>query len=499
MKNLRGSVLTLLTAIVVASAANQVSAQLPPPGLAGSMPLPGANASPMYQTGQPFYAGQQGIIMPPPQAMYNMPAPAGYGPSAYGAMPYGAGAPMQQGWGVQPASYAPPQPFPSADGMAMPAGYEMGAGYGGYAGGGCDSCGGYGCAACSGYGGSTFGDRLIARLLPYAEGGQCAPRWYDATLDAMFLTRENAGRNIDFSSDGINGNPLLSTNDLDFQEELGFRFTGAHQIFAGATAEFTYFGLFNWDTAAVNRPAQFPNDIYSVLSQFGLDRFGGFDETDAAFQHSLSYSSTIDNFELNIRKRFTAPNCRLQYSWLAGVRYVYLLEDFGYNTIGGDDDLVTPGLQSRGSMNYNVRARNSLTGFQVGGDGWLNLTPGVNIGADIKAGVYGNYAVQNTNVLATTTTPAAATTFNESVHANDVAFVGDANFYFNWRLGPHWTIRAGYNFLFIDGVALGSENFNTAPPNILSGGVSTQTRVPTINDNGNAFYHGGFGGVEYMW
>lgn len=326
----------------------------------------------------------------------------------------------------------------------------------------------------------------------------CA-RWYDATLDAMFLTRENAGRNIDFSSDGINGNPLLSTNDLDFQEELGFRFTGAHQIFAGATAEFTYFGLFNWDTAAVNRPAQFPNDIYSVLSQFGLDPFGGFDETDAAFQHSLSYSSTIDNFELNIRKRFTAPNCRLQYSWLAGVRYVYLLEDFGYNTIGGDDDLVTPGLQSRGSMNYNVRARNSLTGFQVGGDGWLNLTPGVNIGADIKAGVYGNYAVQNTNVLATTTTPAAATTFNESVHANDVAFVGDANFYFNWRLGPHWTIRAGYNFLFIDGVALGSENFNTAPPNILSGGVSTQTRVPTINDNGNAFYHGGFGGVEYMW
>ncbi|MBI2477743.1 MAG: hypothetical protein HYV60_03570, partial [Planctomycetia bacterium] len=322
------------------------------------------------------------------------------------------------------------------------------------------------------------------------------------TMDAMYLSRDKASRTVDFASDGINGDIILSTDDLDFDDELGFRMTAAHQIFAGATLEFTYFGLLDWSADAVNRPPQFQDDIFSVLSEFGLNPFDGFDETDRSREQTLTYASSVDNFELNVRKRFTAPNCRLQYSWLAGLRYLYLLEDFTYFTLGGDGDAIMPGLQSRGSMNYNVGTRNSLTGFQVGGDAWVNLVPGVNAGADIKAGVYGNYAAQNTNVLATTTTPGAGTTFTERVDNYDIAMIADANLYFMWRLGPHWTVRAGYNFMFMDGVALGPENFNTAPPNILTGaggGTSSQTRVPFLNDNGNVFYHGGFGGLEFMW
>lgn len=517
MKNLRGSILTLLATIVVASVANPATAQLPPPGLAGSMPLPNPGGMPMFANAPLGPGVPQGAMMPPPQAMaqfangavpgqtiaqypapqamYNMPAMGGYGPAAYGP-----GAAMQPNW-VQPASYAPPQPFPGAGGMSAPAGYEMGGGYGDYGGdyggGGCASCGGDGCGTCSGRRASGIAGQLVARLLPYGEGGKCAPRWYDITLDGMYLTRENAGRSVDFSSDGILGDIILSSSDLDFEEQLGFRFNAAHQIFAGATAEFTYFGLFNWTAAAATPESTLGGgDIFSVLSDFGTDPFDGFDETDRAFQHSISYSSTIDNFELNVRKRFTAPNCRLQFSWLAGVRYLYLLEDFEYRTIGGDADLVTPGLQSRGSMDYDVRARNSLTGFQLGGDAWLNLVPGVNVGADIKAGVYGNYANQSTSIVATTTAPANTTTLTEDVDGNDVALVADANLYFMWRLDPHWTLRAGYSFLFLDGVVLGPENFNAEPPNILTGGAA---RAATINDNGNIFYHGGFAGLEWMW
>ncbi|MBC8354091.1 MAG: BBP7 family outer membrane beta-barrel protein [Planctomycetes bacterium] len=515
MKNLRGSVLTLLTAIVVASIANQANAQLPPPGLAGSMPLPGQLGPPSFAGGPTGPSVPQGVIMPPPQAMaqfanaamanqtplaagyvpapqqmYNMPMAPGYGPAAYGP-----GVGMQPNYGVQPASYAPPQPFPTPNGMTIPAGYESPGSYGG-----CTSCGGHGCPACSGRSAAGLGERLVNRLLPYGEGGQCAPRWYDITLDAMYLTREQASRTIDFASDGVLGNILLSTDDLNFKEELGFRLTGAKQIFAGATLEFTYFGLFNWAASATNRTPTFQDDIFSIYSDFGaINTPFGFDETDRSRQQSLSYSSTIDNFELNVRKRFTAPNCRLQYSWLAGVRYMYLLEDFEYFTLGGDSDLITPGLQSRGLSDTDVRARNSLTGFQIGGDGWLNLTPGVNIGADIKAGVYGNYANQATNILATTTVPAAGTTFTENDNRNDISLIADANLYFMWRLGPHWSVKAGYNFLFLDGVALAPENFNGVAPNIFTGGVPTASRVSTVNDNGNIFYHGGFGSIEWMW
>jgi hypothetical protein len=514
MKNLRGSVLTLLAAIVVASVANEATAQLPPPGLAGSIPLPNLGVPPsvimpppqaMAQFSNAATANQVPFAVaqiPLPQAMYNMPASAGHLPAGYGLAIYGSGMAMQPNWGVQPASYAPPQPFPSMDGMAAPVGYEMS---GGYAGGGCASCGGNGCDSCSaygdaGYGGSGFAARFLSRLLPYAEGGQCAPRWYDITMDGVYLTREKASRTVDFASDGINGDIILSTDDLEFDEELGYRMTAAHQIFAGATLEFTYLGLLDWSTAAVNRPAQFQDDIFSVLSDFGnINTPFGFDETDRSRQQSLSYSSSIDNFELNVRKRFTAPNCRLQYSWLAGVRYLYLLEDFTYFTLGGDADLVTPDLQSRGLMNYNVGARNSLTGLQVGGDAWLNLVPGVNVGADIKAGVYGNYVNQTTNILATTTVPAAGTTFVEDVDNYDIAMIADANLYFMWRLGPHWTARAGCNFMFIEGVALAPENFNTIAPNIFTGGVPAAARVSSLNENGNVFYYGGFGGLEFMW
>lgn len=533
MKNLRGRVLTLLAAIVVASVATQATAQLPPRGLAGSLPIANPGAMPMYAN-SPVGGAPQGVIMPPPQAMaqfsnaaftnqmplavapYSNPQAMYNMPGGYAPQGYNPGATMQPNWGVQPASYAAPQPFPSAGGMAVPAGYEAG-GYGaGYSGGGCGSCGGYGCDACSGYGAAGFGARFLSRLLPYAEGGACAPRWYDITLDAMYLTRDDAGRNTDFSSDGVLGNTVLSTNDLDFNDELGFRLTGAHQIFAGATAEFTYFGLFNWtaDASVERDPANFPplgvgpgpyaDDLYSIVSDFGLINLpNGFDQTDRARRHSISYSSTIDNFELNIRKRYTAPNCRLQYSWLAGVRYIYLLEDFEYFTLGGGGDAAAvPPVPPRGSMDDDVRTRNSLTGFQIGGDGWLNLTPGVNVGADIKAGVYGNYANQSTNVVAilspTLANPAGQTlNGRESVDGNDVALVADANLYFMWRLGPHWTVRVGYNFLYLDGVALASENFNAGTARDVINGTNTTT--PTINDNGKIFYHGGFGGLEWMW
>jgi hypothetical protein len=455
-------------------------------------------------------AGQPSALAMP-QPMYNpMASPIQYAtmPMQYATMP------MQPPVGWQQASYGgPPQPLPSMSAAPMHGGHVAGGahgsdhGYGG--GGGCANCGGGGCGACAGYGAgygsgrSAMGmlDRVIAAILPYGEGGPCAPRWYDIYLDGMYLKRADAARGIDLSSDGIAGDILLSTSDLDFTDELGFRITGSVQAFAGTNVEFSYFGLFNWTSAATNRAPQFEDDIFSVLSEFGVTPFNGFDETDRARQHTIGYSSTVDSFELHFRRRFTAPNCRVQCSWLLGARYVYLLEDFEHFTLGGDDDPVTPGLQTRGFMDYDIASRNSLVGFQAGTDLWVNVVPGINIGAEVKAGVYGNYANQSTNILATTTSPMNETTYDESVDGNDLAMVAEGNLTAIYRLNPHWTLRVGYNIMFLEGVALAAENFNTTPPNILTTGpgFTFPPRIPTINDNGNVLYHGGYGGFEWMW
>jgi hypothetical protein len=68
-----------------------------------------------------------------------------------------------------------------------------------------------------------------------------------------------------------------------------------------------------------------------------------------------------------------------------------------------------------------------------------------------------------------------------------------------YRLNYNWTFKLGYQFLFVDGVALASENFNPTPPSVFAGVPGDLIRRPTINDNGNAFYHGLMAGVEFMW
>ena len=462
------------------------------------------------------------------RAMFGVPteeaaAAAGYSPWY---VPAGAGA--QHGYdgsafypnAVQPAAHtqyelaSPPPPYPGMTGSSV----SMPGGKGGYDGGGCNGCtlgcescsggsggsGGYGCEACGGYGCDSCQNGVVgglltnwlAGLLPFPEGGRCAPRWYDIQLDALYLTREEVSRTVDFASTGVNGPIALSTDSLDFDHQLGMRLTGSLQFFAGSNIELTYFGLFNWATG--DYIADPTGNLFSVYSNFGLNPGGppaGFDETDRSTLQQITYSSTIDNFEINFRKRWQGPNCRVQGSWLAGVRYVYLLEDFGYNTIGGDNPATPNPNDFLGGSNTLVTTRNSLTGFQLGGDLWSAIIPGVLIGGEAKAGVYGNYGNQSTNILASTTTP-PATTFLESADINDIAFVAEASLQYIYRISPQWTLGGSYNVFYLDGVALAPENFNTsAPPNL----QGASARTVTYNDNGNVLYHGFGTRLEYIW
>jgi len=498
---------------------------------AGPRPFAPSNG----MSGPPAYMAGLGPGLPPQMAMGapgfapNAPYPAtGMGgmlpPQAYGppGMPYaappGAGGPAGY---MAATSFAQPEPFPSMPPAAMPPmhgypnamgpgamygmpggmapapgmmqgpaelmpggpiyGSEYGADYG-KGGGVCPHCGGGGCEFCSGLGGGLLAG-MLSHLLPYGEGGCCAPRWFDVSADIMYLNRDPVSRRVDFTSLGQgSADIVLSTDNLEFQDEAGLRFTGAYQVFAGSNVEFTYFGLFNWATSA--SVADDNGDLFSSLTNFGTAPPGGFPQTDNSVFQSIGYSSTLDNFELNFRKRFTAPNCRVQYSWLVGVRYLYLLEDFDYFTQGED--------AAAGIMDYSIRARNSLTGFQLGGDLWTCIVPGVKAGGEFKAGVYGNYANQNTVIRATE--PDAL--FVETIDMNDLAFISDANLVVIWRVNANWTIRMGYNFLYLDGVALAPEQYNdSSPPNV----IAPLARGVQANDNGHAFYHGANFGFEWMW
>ena len=452
-------------------------------------------------------------------------APAGYGAPGYGAPGYGAPGHGAPGYGGPAGGMPMMAPY-----MAAPAGYMAGPGqpgllpdaYGAYGtaetgpmapgpgpmgpdmggGGACPYCGGMGCDNCSGGMGGGMGGHLANGLLgdvfglvaPYPDGGCAAVRWYDFAVDFMSLRREDAGRRVNFASLGINGPIVLDSNDLDFDAESSFRFSAMFQVGPGSNLEFTYFGLFFWDDRAVATSAN--NDLFSAFSSFGLVGPGGFTETDNSDLQFIDYESSFDSFEVNFRQRWMAPNCRFQGSWLCGVRYFKLDEDFNYftqstaNTIPADPILGTPAILP--SLNNNINVHNNMTGAQIGGDLWMCVLPGLRVGAEGKAGVYGNrIAVENTIAVNTGAAPVV-----EDLVRNDVSFLGEVNLMATYRLNYNWTLRGGYQFLYVDGVALGPENFNPTAPVSLD---PASTRVATVNDNGSVFYHGWFIGTEFMW
>jgi hypothetical protein len=365
-----------------------------------------------------------------------------------------------------------------------PCGYGMG--------GGCHHCGGMGCGFCSRHGNGLLGG-FMCGLLPYTEGGSCAPRWYDIAVDGLYWTRDEVSSFVPFTAFTRFGPIIMSSDSVDYEHRPGLRFNAALQVFAGVNLEFAYFGLFSW---AANTSVTSPigDELFSPYSDFGaLVGVGSpFDESDQAQMHSLRVSSTIDNFELNVRKYWTGPNCRLQGSYKSGVRYVYLVDDMNFSTLGRD---VVVGLTTApaGESSNDVRAHNSLIGFQSGFELWANIVPGVSVGTDCKAGVYGNFAKQNTFVTGSTTSGGTSANLRESATNNDVAITGEANVLFIYRCNENMTLRAGYSVFFIDGVALATENFNSENP------FNNIRAVPELDDDGHVFYHGGFAGFEWMW
>lgn len=422
-------------------------------------------------------------------ASYNMGGPPGLLPDAYGA------------YGSAPADMSVMGPGP---GGAMP-GPNMAPGMMGGGGGmdpsmmggmgGCQYCGGAGCEACAGGAGGGFGDGrhgllgdVFGLVAPYPDGGCAAVRWYDFSLDFMHLRREDAGRSVDIASLGLNGDIVLNSQDLDFGSESSFRFSAMFQFGPGSNLEFTYFGLFFFDDQT--RITNQQNNLFSAFSGFGTLPFQGFDETDRSNVQAIDYESSFDSFEVNFRQRWMAPNCRYQGSWLAGFRYFKLDEDFNYETQSSFNG--TLGNPARAQNNINVH--NNMVGAQIGGDMWICILPGLRLGGEAKAGVFGNHvAIDNTISVNTGPDPLL-----EELSGNDVAFVGQADLMATYRLNYQWTLRAGYQFLFVEGVALAPENFNPDPPAIFSPAAGG-SRSTIINDNGHVFYHGWSLGAEFMW
>jgi hypothetical protein len=84
------------------------------------------------------------------------------------------------------------------------------------------------------------------------------------------------------------------------------------------------------------------------------------------------------------------------------------------------------------------------------------------------------------------------TTYSNSSGHADTAFVGDLDLSAIWECSRHLSVEIGYQAIWISGLALGAENFQTDVTLLTLG-------PPELKDDGTAVYHGPHVGVTVRW
>ncbi len=311
--------------------------------------------------------------------------------------------------------------------------------------------------------------------------------WY-VVGDGLAIRRDAAGH---FHAATLN-NPYsvaLSTADLDDRFSGGARVLVGHTINDCLQVEGVYFTLGEWDEARAIRNMT-ENDIggqgnlFSPFTDFGNPPVVGLDYNRFA---SIHYVSSLDNVELNVRRAMPMPAGKLTTSILFGVRYLDIPERFEYATEAASGGF--PG-GSIATNEVRVDTDNVLVGPQIGAlfefyaenRWWVNF--------EIKGALCNNRAGQATEYR--NATDGFETVSFGSRKDDSTAFVGDLALTFVYRWSPFLTTRLGYQAIWVDGLALASENFNRDVHILTDGPAQLVTE-------GNVVYHGPHAGIMLSW
>lgn len=174
------------------------------------------------------------------------------------------------------------------------------------------------------------------------------------------------------------------------------------------------------------------------------------------------------------------------WSYLAGLRYFdveervdwYATDIASVDTTNGDTDGF-----------YDIDTSNNLFGFQLGA-GLTYETDRWNVTVSTKHGFYVNDARATTALTYTDPDNDFAVTQNNyttDLHENGLSYLTQGSITARYHLRPNLSLRAGWEFMYVTGLALApyQANFNPA---------QNQLHI-----TGDVFYHGVSAGTEYYW
>ena len=316
---------------------------------------------------------------------------------------------------------------------------------------------------------------------------QCGPHYFDVSADVVYLYAEEIFKDVGpFTSQGVLGANRFLDPEVGVSEyKPGWRIAARYDIGALAVIEGTYMGIYDASfNQEVSSAVGFPNSLFTVFDGFGTgDLIQGFS---LGANHQQTYKSDLQSTEISYRRYWVGNSPRVSGSWLIGARYVRFTEDLHFSGTG-----LVEGLQQSASRLW--RGTNDLVGAQLGGDGWICLRQGLRVGGEAKAGIYNNrFEFLHVGVFpdagADPAFPDPQDDFNVYTEGNETSFVTEASVTMVADILPSWSLKGGYQVLYLNSLANVGASINTG--DIASVFVNTQ---------GDALYHGFFGGTEYVW
>lgn len=282
----------------------------------------------------------------------------------------------------------------------------------------------------------------------------CGPTW-TLTADAVFMHRSRPDSLVlmyDFADPTRN----LNADSFDFGFASGWD-VSLQRATANGNLEARFFSIDGWDSAttAIAGPASLV--VINNAMPFTSPGVTSIDAT---------YDSELLGAELNLRRDLTE-----WASLIGGFRYLELDEQFHADL---NDVALLP-------TTYDTQTRNRLYGGQVGVDTLIWCRNRLTVEGLAKVGVFYNASGQN-SVYDTGLVVATATDTSDRA-----AFLGELAFTANYSVNDCLTLRAGYDLLWLETVALATDQFP----------ATNFTTGSGINADGGAFYHGAFAGLEY--
>jgi hypothetical protein len=318
-----------------------------------------------------------------------------------------------------------------------------------------------------------------------------APTWR-VSADALFLLRDG-DRRIEFASYGqvtpSRNNIFLTTDSLPECMESGFKTTVSRALGScdNLLIEGTYLGFHEWEEHVPFRdPANqatlgVPGNIASPFTHIGrpvlvpgLD-FNTFVE--------IGFTSELHSAEINIRHRTGLMCGWLESSMLYGIRYMRIDETFFFEQMTG----ITP-IDS--AHREDIATTNELLGGQLGVLGSYRVSDRWWFELDVKATLAGNDSTQE--IVYTRTIAGVPAAFAQRERHNCLSVIGDVDLVSMYQLTRNLSIQLGYQMIWVDGLALASEQFNNNLNELILGPVE-------VNDNGTLVYHGPHLGLTATW